>query len=366
MSGAYESTISWDIFEKMGVDAMSPGPRELTLWKTFQELKDRGTIPVVNANITVKEGGAESPIGESWHLFTVNGVKLGVFSLMGGSELATVRAPEGVEFGFRDPTETAAELVPRIAGQADVVVLMSQLSTADTDRLIQAVPGIDVALYGQRALWQQNATVKGRTVCSETSTRGQYHGELVLIVGPDGDVVDHGSFNRALETDVAEKQEILRLVTETAETVKRMREDVRKARESEMQKKMTGERYLGDENCRRCHGEQYRQWESSPHAQAFASLSRPLADKPLEAACVSCHSTGYGNGGFVPHSLNPAQRPSGSPDLAGVQCEACHGQGTRHQRTGKVEVAEAVCRGCHTPEWSPKFDYAQALAAVRH
>ncbi len=366
MSGAYETTIAWEIFEKMSVHAVSPGPRELTLWKTFRELKGRGTIPVVNANITVKENGTEKPLGEPFRIFDVNGVKLAVFSLMGGSELASVRAPEGVEFGFRDPTETAAELVPRLAGQADVVVLMSQLSTADTDRLIQTVPGVDVALYGQRAGWDPNASLKGKTICSQTSTRGQYHGELVLIVNPDGEVVDHGSLNRPLESDVAEQQDVLRVVTETAETVKKMREDARKAREAEVQKKLTGERYLGDENCRRCHTEQYRQWESSPHAHAFASLEKPLPGKPLEAACVSCHATGYGNGGFVPHSLNPAARPQGQPDLAGVQCEACHGQGTMHQRTGKVEVAEAVCRGCHTPEWSPNFDYRQALALVRH
>jgi hypothetical protein len=30
------------------------------------------------------------------------------------------------------------------------------------------------------------------------------------------------------------------------------------------------------------------------------------------------------------------------------------------------EVPEAVCRGCHTPEWSPNFDYATWVERVKH
>lgn len=366
VSGALETAFVWDVLEKTGVQAVSPGPRELTLWNTFLELKNRGTIPVISSNLTVKKDGAEVPVGLPYKVFTVNGVRVAAFALMGGGELAGARPPDGVEFGFHDPLQTATELVPKLRAQADVVVLMSEMSTQDTDRLVQAVPGIDVALYGQRANWEQNARRRGNTICNETGTRGQYSGILVLIVDPDGKIVDFGSQNEALEESVAEDQEILKLVNETNEKSKQLREDARKAREAEVQKKMTGERYLGDENCRSCHGKEYEQWSTSPHARAFASLQHPVSGKTLTADCVACHSTGYGAGGFVPAAGDPGAMPATEPNLANVQCEACHGMGTLHQRTGKVEVAEAVCTTCHTPEWSPGFNYAKALEAVRH
>jgi mono/diheme cytochrome c family protein len=369
VTGDFETRFIWDVLEETKVSAVSPGPRELTMWNTFEQLRAKRTIPVISTNLTVKQGGSETPVGLPYLVIPVNGIKVAVFALMGGAELAAVRAPEGLEFGFKDPFEVAAALVPKLHKEADLVVLMSQMSTADTDRLLQAVPGIGVALYGQRAGWEQIARKKGETICQETGTRGQYSGELVVIIDPAGHVVDFGSENVTLDKEVPENPDILKQVNDANEKTKVMREDVRKAREAEQQKKTTtGERYLGDENCRRCHSEQYRSWQATPHARAFASLDRPLPGKPKAAACVSCHATGYGAGGFQPDLSRPDLRPeqTTAADLANVQCEACHKQGTLHLRTGNVEVAEAVCRGCHTPEWSPGFDFATALQAVKH
>jgi hypothetical protein len=369
VTGDFETRFIWDVLEKTKVSVVSPGPRELTMWNTFEQLRARGTIPVISANLTVTRGGSESPVGLTYLVIPLNGLKVAVFALMGGAELAGVRAPEGIEFGFQDPYEVAAALVPKLHQEADLVVLMSQMSTADTDRLLQAVPGIGVALYGQKAGWEQTARKKGDTICQETGTRGQYSGELVVIVDPAGQIVEYGSQNVTLDKEVPENPDILKQVNETNDKCKVMREDVRKAREAEQQKKTTtGERYLGDENCRRCHSEQYRSWQATPHARAFASLDRPLPGKPKAEGCVSCHATGYGAGGFRPDISRPDLRPAqaGAADLANVQCEACHKQGTLHLRTGNVKVAEAVCRGCHTPEWSPGFAYATAIQAVKH
>ena len=344
VTGDFETRFIWEILEKTKVSAVSPGPRELTLWSTFEQLRAKGTIPIISSNLTVKQGGSESPVGLPYLVVPTNGIKVAVLALMGGVEMAGVRAPEGIEFGFKDPFEVAATLVPKLTQEADLVVLMSQMSTADTDRLLQAVPGIGVALYGQRAGWQENARLKGSTICQETGMRGQYSGELVVIVDPAGQIVDYGSQNVTLDKAVPENPEVLKQVNETNDKCKVMREDVRKAREAEQQKKTTtGERYLGGENCRRCHSEQYRSWQATPHARAFASLDRPLAGKPKAEACVSCHVTGYGTGGFEPDPSRPDLRPTraGTADLANVQCEACHGQGTLHtadrtRRGGRV------------------------------
>ena len=367
MTGDFETRFIWQIMEKTDVAAACPGPRELGMWSTFQDLMDRGTIPVIESNVMIKKNGHNVPIGQTYKVFTVNGIKVVVFSLMGGSEFSSVRPQDGVEFAFQDPFQTAGTLVPELHKLGDVVVLMSEMQPSDTDRLIQAVPGIDVALYGQRAPLEEVALKVGDSITNRTSIRGQYAGRLTLIVDPSGKIIDFGSQNVALDKTYPEDPDIVKLVNATNDQTAKMREAARQGRQTDFENKLTGDRFLGAETCKRCHEKQYEQWKTTPHAMAFASLDKPVPGKPKTAQCTQCHATGYGkDGGFAPDASHPDLKPTGGTDLSNVQCEVCHGMGTAHSRTGKVLVAESTCTGCHTSEWSPKFDFQKALLAVKH
>jgi len=364
-TGDFETRFIWDTMEKMKVAAVALGPRELGSWKTFSDLLKSGTIPVVSSNVERKVDGADAPVGVSSLVIPVNGIKVGLFSLMGGPEFAAARAPEDVEFVFQDPFETAQKLVPGLHKQADLVVLMSEMSPSDTDRLIQAVPGIDVALYGQKASWVPRAKKVGDTITNQTGTRGQYTGELVLIVDPENRIVDFGSQNASLDSQFPEDPEIAKLVVDATNEATKLRNEARRQRQAEFEDRLSGERFLGAETCRRCHEAEYRQWSESPHAHALASLDKPVEGKPRTTACVSCHVTGYGQpGGYSAASGEAPERTR--VEMANVQCEACHGKGTEHQRTGHVVMNEATCRACHSQEWSPGFDFQAALAEVKH
>ncbi len=366
VTGDYETRFIWREFETMGVNAMTPGPRELQSWKTFRDLVNAGTIPVISSNIRVRDaGGGEAALGLPYKVFTISGVRVAVFGLIGGGEFSSVPKVEGVEFAFQDPFQEAATLVPALRKKADVVVLMSQMSPQDTDRLLGSVPGIDVALYGQRASYEQNAKKVGETICNQTGIRGQYVGDLVLIVDPTGKVVDFGSRNVALDTTVPEDEAVARAVAEVNEKTKQMRSETRNQRQSEFENKLSGERFLGNDTCKRCHEKEYTQWASSPHARAYAGLEKPVDGKPRTSDCAACHVTGFGqSGGF---KADPAVADAKAvPEMVNVGCESCHGMGTSHQRAGNVEIAESTCRTCHTPEWSPDFNFKTALAAVKH
>jgi hypothetical protein len=366
-TGDFETRFIWETMEKMHVAAVSPGPRELQAWSTFKDLLAKGTIPVVASNVALKDGGVEKPIGVATMVIPVNGVKIGLFSLMGGAEFASARPPEGTEFAFHDPFQLAPQLVAQLRKQADMVVLMSQLSPNDTDRLVQAVPGIDVALYGQKAGYDDNAHKVGETIINQTGTRGQYLGKLVLIVDPTGKIVDFGSQNAALDTTFPEDPDVAKAATEATSKATELRNDARKQRQGEFEGKTETGRYLGALTCKRCHEKEYQQWSTSPHALAFANLDKPVAGKPRTAQCLACHTTGFGKeGGYSPDQQGAQSLPGGPPDLASVQCESCHGKGTEHTRTGKVSLGLETCSGCHTAEWSPKFDLQTALVAVKH
>ncbi len=91
--------------------------------------------------------------------------------------------------------------------------------------------------------------------------------------------------------------------------------------------------YVGAKKCRACHMKEYEGWSKTKMASSFDLLKPgvraenkkkmnqdPTTDYTHDAKCLPCHTTGYGKpGGFS--SIET------TPDLAGVQCESCHGPG---------------------------------------
>ncbi len=121
-------------------------------------------------------------------------------------------------------------------------------------------------------------------------------------------------------------------------------------------------RYVGIENCRACHEEAVAVWQRTPHAHAYRTIED--AGKEANLDCVGCHVTGY-------------RRPGGSTaahneGLRDVQCEVCHGPGSRHAdarghetEPRLVRAPEAtVCLECHTPEHSDRFDFRAFLPRI--
>ncbi len=125
--------------------------------------------------------------------------------------------------------------------------------------------------------------------------------------------------------------------------------------------------YVGADKCLTCHPAQFEKWRNTPHAKAFATLYKEGRQSP-QPSCLRCHTTGYGElGGF--------DNPTDSARLAGVQCEACHGPGSRHLKDVKLSGWDAVsdcvdcqlrkvCMACHPPKHSPDFDFEAYLAKV--
>lgn len=110
--------------------------------------------------------------------------------------------------------------------------------------------------------------------------------------------------------------------------------------------------YLGGESCTECHEDATTFWKQTGHAKAYETLS--VDHKEFNLDCVSCHVTGY-------------ERPGGSTvtfveNLKDVQCEECHGPGSRHVETEDtafitLRPEKSLCQKCHHPphvadDWS--------------
>jgi len=121
------------------------------------------------------------------------------------------------------------------------------------------------------------------------------------------------------------------------------------------------EKYLGVQNCANCHQEDWDSYMKTGHSKAWQTLvSKGQTSNP---ECVGCHVTGWD---FL-NGFDPTVSANGRNTLFNVQCEACHGYGTEHERDGAwTAAAKQSCEGCHTPEFDPDFDYATDWAKVAH
>jgi hypothetical protein len=117
--------------------------------------------------------------------------------------------------------------------------------------------------------------------------------------------------------------------------------------------------YVGGEVCATCHADARNVWLRTRHASAYATLER--ASKEFNLDCVGCHVTGY-------------EKPGGSSvthveKLRNVQCESCHGPGSKHVLDPSVGSALAApgpstCLECHRPPHVENFNPAQRMASI--
>jgi len=118
-----------------------------------------------------------------------------------------------------------------------------------------------------------------------------------------------------------------------------------------------GYSYVGVDRCKTCHrkpdqGEQLKIWENSAHAKAFKTLKSEEAqkiakEKGLKVAaheapeCLSCHVTGY--------DAEPAMLGKKFNVEDGVQCETCHGPGSKYRKKKIMEDRQASIDAGMTP-----------------
>ena len=113
-------------------------------------------------------------------------------------------------------------------------------------------------------------------------------------------------------------------------------------------------KYAGAKVCITCHANICRYETNTPHASAFSSPTFAAQGGQTNTLCLPCHTVGYG----LPTGFNLTNRGgifSYPANLAGVQCENCHGPAANHAAAPddptmvpRVEIAATVCGGCHT------------------
>ncbi len=254
---------------------------------------------------------------------------------------------------------TLREWLPRARARADFVVVLAHLASTPASSLAEAVPGVQliVAGHAMEEVIEPGLHVQSTWIVAN-GDRGRYVGEIGFR--RDGaQWVRTGARQVFLDSKMTPEDTAMKQFVERSKLAMEIRRNALPSTDGEMP------RWATLQTCMSCHQEQTTRWAGSPHAQAYHTLVSKNEQKREE--CLRCHVLGLGTAG----GFNPADP---KPNVMHVQCESCHGPGVRHSLAAAADrkktivghPGERVCRSCHPPRGDPTFDYATAVARIKH
>jgi hypothetical protein len=144
------------------------------------------------------------------------------------------------------------------------------------------------------------------------------------------------------------------------------RDNLKRARaQAEVPAKAGEPHYVGIAKCAGCHKSQVEMWKTTVHAHAWKTVVD--GGKQYNLECASCHVTGLDKPG------GPTLATVEKRGMVDVQCEVCHGPGSKHVEEKGYEEPSSLTRSppenfcketCHTKEHSDTFDLVPYLRDV--
>ena len=284
------------------------------------------------------------------------------------STTATVSTP----YEIADEAQTLKPLVEKLRPDADLIILASYTGWDRTRKLVETVPGIDVAIAGEFLRHYDPEQVgPSKTWVVATDHDGKYLGQVDL----------HLDGNSKLVKAVPQLQPILQSIAPAKEYTAFIEAYSRESASLPIPEgqKIAEKLYAGAITCRTCHAMEYAQWKTHPHSYAM----KALVDKGMQynVDCLRCHTVAYRQpGGFTDLRVTPG--------LSNVQCEVCHGAGQKHaEEQQKLALAASAnpaakptsgtvhlkmtwdqnfCIQCHDPANDPNFKFDEDIIRVHH
>jgi len=362
--------------DEFGYDVVGLGERELTGGlDLFEDLFRKKGFPLISASFTLR--GSAEPFVEPYVVREValrrgRSIRIGFISLTSHNSAFASVAADGRAVVTRDPVAQARSWLPRVKAESDLVVLLANLSGREVRDVVEAVPGaIDLVL----AAWSDRISPRaleeiGGVPTLYSGDQGRRLGEVRIFLDDHkvSRMIAHHIHLTRRYPEVPKYQRLIDgMLTKVNEMMKvRALAEAKSAPASAgsgggaTDEATRGDRFVGAARCLTCHDDAYRVWEHSRHAHAMQTLVGSNQDYNPE--CVVCHNTGFGE-------PNGFRSTTATPELANVQCEACHGHGSGHLRDSSATygaVAPRTCFACHTRENSPEFSFFKYWNTIKH
>jgi len=202
----------------MGYDAMALGAQDLAPAPIAQARFQEAGFPILSTNVAA--AGILTNV-RPYLLQEVEGRTPGVLTriaIVGATNEATMeqRAQAlGMSLEVGDAVEAIRRTVEEVQKQADVIIVLGNLSQETNELLVHEVPGID-AIIGVYGSWQIHPTAvqgpEGQVVLHASGTLGEYLGVLTLYFDTQGRVVSFEGSGVALTPDYGDDPDIKRIL----------------------------------------------------------------------------------------------------------------------------------------------------------
>lgn len=240
-------------------------------------------------------------------------------------------------------------------------VLLTTLGRGEAKRIAEFMPELDAVVVGRDLMPNDDNTdgfapeQVGKTWILEPANHGQQVAVLDLWVQSAGVQARTLDVRESAGSDAAVLDLMRRMDQSSNEANAKQFASLLPAKASPSQAA-----YVGVKVCGTCHADALKVWEGTEHSHAYATLE--TRHKNFNLDCVGCHVTGY-------------DKPGGSnvthvEGLKNVQCENCHGPGSKHAAAPttvavpNAHPGEDVCVGCHHTPHVKSFDFGAMLPRV--
>lgn len=165
----------------MGYHAIGIGDDDLSLGKEFLiELSKKSPIPFLASNLMDKNSG--KLLFQRYVIKELEGLRIGIFSLLSPEVFLSPADPRKNGLSFRDPFETAQELVRELNPKVSLIILLSHQGYPKDVELVQKVSGIHIIVGGHTGVHLTEPPVFKDTIILQASSKGMYGARLNLTL----------------------------------------------------------------------------------------------------------------------------------------------------------------------------------------
>jgi len=157
----------------MGYDALGIGEEDLTFGKeVLLDLSRKAKFPFLCANLFDESTGKR--LFQASMIKEVNGLKIGLFSVLGPDLFTLPDDPRKKGLTIRNPNEVISELIKELQPKTDVLVLLSHLGYTKDMELAQSVSGIDIIAGSHTGMNLSYPPVVKNTILLQTGLKGMF------------------------------------------------------------------------------------------------------------------------------------------------------------------------------------------------
>ena len=189
-------------YRNMGVTAVNVGDMDLLQGVDFLRHEASLGLPLISANLVAT--GSLVPIFPPYVIREISGLRIAFLGLLSSefrSEVAPTiqKAIEGKVL-IKDPIETAKEMVAKLRSQADIIVLLADLSFFREREVAKAAPGLPFILGGFDGGGPGRPYREGETQILSSSAKGMYISKLQgTVKNPTSPFQERGEVTRLQE-----------------------------------------------------------------------------------------------------------------------------------------------------------------------